>query len=223
MELHYIWLALQAAAAKIPTTLLLALLPLALGTLLGLPLALARHFKVKLVSQGIAAAVTVIKGVPVVLMLMVFYVAASDTLGLAFRDFPKELVAVAALTVYAAAAMSEVLRGALASVKKGQYDAGYAAGLTTAQILRRVVLPQALPVSLPMACNVCIALLKSAALGSLVSVIDVMNAAVVAVTPGYRFLEGYAAAALVYWALCFGAEKLFGQAEKIYAKRRQLI
>jgi L-cystine transport system permease protein len=223
LDFHFLLQALRAAAEKIPATLLLAVLPLAIGTLVGLPMALARHFRVGVLRQTLDILINIIKGVPVVLMLMVFYVLCAQSfdpvmrqLGLpfSFRTLNKGAIAVAALSVYAAAALSEVFRGALAAVPRGQYDASYAAGLSRAQALRRVILPQALPVSLPMGCNVCVALIKAAALASLVSVVDVMNAAVIAAARNYRFLESYIAAALVYWALCVCAEQLFRFAEK---------
>jgi L-cystine transport system permease protein len=108
-----------------------------------------------------------------------------------------------------------VFRGALASVKKGQYDAGYAMGLTKAQVLLRIVLPQAIPVSLPMKGNIFIALIKSVALASIVAVIDVMTAAVITANSNYRFLEAYVAAAIVYWGICFVIERIFLALEKI--------
>ncbi|MDR3313747.1 MAG: ABC transporter permease subunit [Oscillospiraceae bacterium] len=223
MSFSFLLTALWAAAQKIPTTLVLAVAPFLIGALVGLPLALARFFRVPVLRRVLNVGVNIIKGVPVALMLMVFYVLCSSFfdpvmqqlhLPFAFRDFNKALIAIAALSVYAAAALSEVFRGALAAVRKGQYDASYAAGLSNAQALRRVILPQALPASLPMACNIFIALIKAAAMASLISVIDVMNAAVNAAGGNYRYLEAYIAAALVYWGLCIAAERLFRLAER---------
>jgi L-cystine transport system permease protein len=219
MDIAFIGKALLAAARHIPATLLLAFAPLLLGLAPGLLAALARHFRVPGLAQVLSALVTFVKGVPIVLMLLAFYVLCSDTLGLAFRYFPKELIAIAAMSVYATAALSEVFRGALGAVRKGQYDAAFSAGLTTRQTLRRVVLPQALPVSLPMICNVLIALIKAAAMASLVSVIDIMNGAVIAAAENYKFLEAYVAAALLYWAICVIVEKGFRLAESRLSER----
>jgi L-cystine transport system permease protein len=108
-----------------------------------------------------------------------------------------------------------VFRGALASVKKGQYDAGYAMGLTRAQVLIRIVLPQAIPVSLPMMGNIFISLTKAVSLASMIAVVDVMVAAVVSANSNYRFLEAYVAAAIIYWAICVVIERIFLWLEKI--------
>jgi L-cystine transport system permease protein len=220
--------ALAAAAQRIPITLFVAISPLAIGLLPGLLIALARFFRVRVLGSLCRALVTVVKGIPVILFLMVFYVACAlnfdslmEALGIrfSFREADKVWIAIISLSVYAGIGLSEAFRGALGSVKRGQFDAAYAMGLTPFQTLRRIVLPQALPVSLPMVCNILVALVKAAALSSLVAVIDVMNGAVIAATANYRFLEAYVAAALVYWALCFGIERGFIALETLTARK----
>jgi L-cystine transport system permease protein len=168
-------------------------------------------------------AVTIVRGIPIVLILLIFYLLTAYTyddfmrvlrLPFAFKDLDKSLVAVAALTVAATAGLSEVYRGSLASVKRGQFDAAYAAGLTKIQTLRRIVLPQIVPVTLPMLCNVVIGMLKAAALASMVSVVDVLGGSLIAATENYRYLEAYVAAAIVYWAVAIIIERSFLLLEK---------
>jgi L-cystine transport system permease protein len=220
--------ALRAAAVKIPVTLTLAVIPLLTGLAFGLLIALARFFRVRFLAGLFRWLVTIVKGIPVVLLLLVFYVVSANmydplmgALGLpfTFKGLNKAVIAMAALSVYATIGLSEVFRGALGSVKKGQYDAAFAVGLTKFQVLRRIVLPQAIPVSLPMMSNILIALTKAAALASMVAVVDVMNAAVITATGNYRFLEAYVAAAIVYWGLCLVIERVFGVLEKISARK----
>jgi L-cystine transport system permease protein len=220
----FMLIALRAASAKIPVTLMIAAYPLVLGMILGLLIALARFFQTPVLSFIFRWLVTIFKGIPVVLLLLVIYVGAAmsydsimQSLGLnfTFKDLNKVIIAIFSLTVYSSIALSEVFRGALASVKKGQFDAGYAMGLTKVQILRRIVLPQAIPVSLPMMCNILIGLTKAAALASMVAVVDVMNAAVISATTNYRFLEAYCAAAIIYWVICIVIERVFFALEKI--------
>jgi L-cystine transport system permease protein len=219
-------IALGAAAAKIPVTIALAIFPLLIGLVLGLLIALARFFNAPALAFLLRWLVTIVKGIPVVLLLLVFYVVSASlydplmaALGLpfTFKGLNKGIIAAAALSVYASIGLSEVFRGALASVKKGQYDAGFAVGLTKSQLLRRIVLPQMVPVSLPMVCNILIALTKAAALSSMVAVVDVMNAAVITATGNYRFLEAYVAAAIIYWGICLVIERLFALLERISA------
>jgi L-cystine transport system permease protein len=220
--------ALRAAAEKIPVTVTLALIPLFIGLIGGFFVALARFFRIRGLAFIFRWLTTVIKGVPVVLLLLIFYVVTASLydpfmsflgLSLSFKGLNKAIIAVAALSVYSTVGLSEVFRGALASVKKGQYDAAYAMGLTKPQVLRRIVLPQAIPVSLPMMCNILTALTKAAALASMVAVVDVMNAAVITATTNYRFLEAYVAAAIVYWVLCLVIERIFSTLEKAAARK----
>jgi L-cystine transport system permease protein len=222
-SIPFLFEALKAGAAAIPTTLLIAIVPLVIGAMLGLLVALARFFSVRVLSPVLRWIVTIIKGIPVVLILLVLYVAMAGFfdpfmqalgLGFTFRDMHKEIVAMIAFLIYATTALSEAFRGALASVGKGQFDAGYAAGFSRTQLLVRIVLPQALPVSLPMVSNITIALVKAVAIASVVSVMDVMTAAVVAASDSYRFLEAYVAAAIIYWIICVVIERVFSITER---------
>jgi L-cystine transport system permease protein len=224
----FLFEALRAGASAIPTTLLVAILPLVVGAFLGLLVALARFFSVRGLHHVLRWIVTIIKGIPVVLILLVLYVAMAgifdpvmQSLGLdfTFRNMHKEIVAMVAFLIYASTALSEAFRGALASVGKGQFEAGYAAGLTRTQLLIRIILPQALPVSLPMVSNITLALIKAVAIASVVSVVDVMTAAVVAASESYRFLEAYVAAAIIYWVICVVIEQAFGIAEKRFNRK----
>jgi L-cystine transport system permease protein len=220
--------ALAAGAAKIPVTLLLSAAPMLVGCVIGLFIALSRFFHVPALAFLFRWGVTIVKGIPVVLILLVFYVWTAffyeplmRFLGIAaaFRDLNKALIAIAALSLYAIVGLSEAFRGGLNSVRKGQFDAAYAAGLNLRQTLLRIVLPQALPAALPMMGNIFIALTKAAALASMVSVIDVMNAAVISANSNYRFLEAYIAAALIYWMICILIEKVFFALERHFARK----
>ncbi|MDR2447212.1 MAG: ABC transporter permease subunit [Treponema sp.] len=223
----FMLIALRAAASKIPITIALAFISLVIGVAFGLLIALARFFNVRILAFIFRWLVTVVKGIPVVLLLLVFYVVCASVydpfmtvLGFpfTFKNLNKAIIAVAALSVYSSIGLSEAFRGSLASVKKGQYDAGFAAGLTSFQVITRIALPQAIPVSLPIVCNIFIALTKAVALSSMVAVVDVMGAAVITVTSNYRFLEAYVAAAIVYWGICLAIESVFAALEKISAR-----
>ena len=100
------------------------------------------------------------------------------------------------------------MRTSLQSVGVGQYEAGYSVGLTTGQILRRIVLPQALPVAVPLVGSHFISLIKGSAIASLISVVEVINATVYEANGNYKFLEAYVAAGIIYWVLCMGVERL---------------
>jgi L-cystine transport system permease protein len=158
----------------------------------------------------------IIKGIPLVLVLYILYfgltqyfdvIASKLHLKLHSKDIKNIYVAYTALSLFAIANISEVIRGSLIAVDKGQYEAAYSAGLTKSQTLRRIILPQAFPVAVPMLCSSFIGLIKGSSLAFLVSVTDLMNGALITATANYNFLEAYVAAAIVYWIICIVIER----------------
>jgi len=222
-DFKFLLQALYGAVKGIPVTLEIALLPVLYGTLIGIPIALLRFFGVKVVSPVFKWAVTAIRGIPVILLLLVFYLTIAGTydklmevlrLPFTFKNLNKVSIVIAALTFAATAYLSEIYRGSLASIRKGQFDAASSVGMTKVQALYRVVIPQAIPVALPMLSNVVIGMLKAAALASFVSVVDVLNGALIEATVNYKYFEAYVAAALVYWAMAVIIERIFIVVEK---------
>lgn len=224
--------ALKAAFQYTPVTLELAFFPLAIGLVFGTAIALLRVYRVRFAARFFQAVVVVFKGVPVVLLLLTAYflfvngfdvVAERFHWSLRAKDVSPVLVSVAALSIFATVYISEAVRGALLSVEKGQYEAAYSVGLTKAQTLARIVLPQAFPVAVPMLCSTFIGLIKGSSLAFMVSVTELLNAALITATANYRFLEAYVAAAIVYWFICIIIERSAYHLEKrLTVYRRKL-
>jgi L-cystine transport system permease protein len=217
---------LAAGAQKIPITLLLAFFAVLFGSVFGAIVALIRFFEVPVASHIFKWLITILKGIPIILILLIVYVLTADhfndvmqAIGIdyTFRQFNKAIIAVVALSILATVGLSESFRGALSSVKKGQYDAAYSIGLTKWQALLEIVLPQAFPISIPTLCNYMIGLFKAGALLGTITVVDIMNGALIPANSNYRFLEGYAAAAVIYWFISAIMEKVFAVVEKRFA------
>ncbi len=214
---------LLTASQYIGVTLFMALASLAIGMFAGLGIALIRLYKVTGLAPLFQVLVTVLKGVPIVLIILSMYLIASrqfdgwsESIGwtLRFKDFNMIWIAIVALSILAAINSSEIFRGAFAAIKKGQLDAARSIGLSNLQTIRRVLLPQALPISLPMFSNLLISLIKASALASMVSVVDVFAAAKITAQQNYRFLEAYVAVAVIYWAISILIEKGTGFLEE---------
>lgn len=208
--------ALKTASHYIGTTLFMAVTALAIGLVFGLLIALIRLYRIKVIAPILQVAITLLKGVPVVLVILALYLisakqfdiwAESMHWSLRFKDFNMVWIAIAALSLMATINSSEIFRGAFAAVKKGQFDAAKSIGMTNLQVIRRVLLPQALPISLPMFSNLLISLVKASALASMVSVVDVFAAAKITAQQNYRFLEAYVAVAIIYWMISLVIEK----------------
>ena len=208
--------ALKTASHYIGTTLFMALTALVIGAVVGLIIALIRLYRIKILAPVLQVIVTVLKGVPVVLVILALYLISAKQFDiwaesmhwtLRFKDFNMVWIAIAALSLMSAINSSEILRGAFAAVKKGQFDAAKSIGMTNLQVIRRVLLPQAWPISLPMFSNLLISLVKASALASMVSVVDVFAAAKITAQQNYRFLEAYVAVAIIYWLISLVIEK----------------
>lgn len=220
--------AFKAAVPFIPVTLRLALIPLFIGSLLGLLIALVRFYQVPVLSKVLGGFITIGKGIPVVLSLMVAYLLFSDlfdqlatslSLPIRFSEVNREYIGIFVLSITATISLSEIFRGALSAIPKDQWDAAASIGLTQFQTIVRVIFPQMLPTALPLICSQLIVLIKASSLVSLVSVVDVLNGALITATTSYTFLESYIAAAIIYWALSIAVEQVSHLFERNYAKK----
>jgi His/Glu/Gln/Arg/opine family amino acid ABC transporter permease subunit len=200
----------------VPMVLLLSLAPLLAGLGLGLLVAIVRVLKLPVLSQVFTVLVVFIRGIPIVLILTISYLLANMEAGSSGVSYP--VVAVFGLSLSAIAYLSESLRSALESVQAGQFEAARSVGLSSAQMFRRVIVPQALPVAIPLVGNNLIGLIKGSSVVSVITVVEIMGGTLLEATRSYQFLEAYLAAAVVYWALCFATERLTALAESRVAR-----
>ena len=221
---------LMVAIKYIPVVLLLSIVPLLVGLILGSGIAVVRLFKVRGLSQLFTVLVVFLRGVPLLLQLTILYLAVHlgfDTfakeagLNMSSKDISYTFVAVVGLSIHAAVYLSEVVRTALQAVPSGQYEAAYSVGMTSYQMLRRIIFPQALPVAVPLLGSNFIGLIKGSAIASLISVVEIVNATLFEANSNYKFLEAYLAAAVIYWALCVLVERMVAVLEvkvNVYGK-----
>ena len=189
----------------LPLTLGLSLIGLAVGLPLGILLALGRHFGRPPVSSVCAGAIETVRGIPLIALL---FFAGLVVPFLLPPDLTPSLVVRAqiAVIVFAAAYASEVVRGGLQAIPAGQIDAARALGCTWSQAIARVVLPQALRLSLPPMVNTGVGIIKDTALVGAIGLADVVESARAALTnPDWLgfYREAYVFVGLVYFALCF--------------------
>jgi L-cystine transport system permease protein len=126
--------------------------------------------------------------------------------------------------VPAVVGMSEALRGALSSIERSQFDAAYSVGMTKKQALFRIILPQVVPVCIPILGSLYIGMIKGAALSQVIGGIDILNGAIKTARINYRYFEAYIAAAIIYWALAVIFEQVFYYIERtVNAKIKRTI
>jgi L-cystine transport system permease protein len=222
-DFSFFLVGLREAVLHLHTTLYVALSVMIIGIILGFFIALARFYKIKYLASLFRVLVTVLRGLPIILILLIFQVIVAFTyddfmtsIGLdwTYRTLNKALIAIAAMSIPAMVSMSEVFRGSFSAIDKSQFDASKSIGHSGRQTLFRVVIPQMIPVAVPMMGNIIISTIKSTSLLMYVSVIDVLNGASLAAAVNYKYLEAYIAAAVVFWVINASLESLFHIIEK---------
>ena len=180
-------------------TLAVSVCALLVSVLVGTALGAARVLRVPVLGRLGDAYVTVVRGIPLIVLLSVVYYGL-PTLGVTLPDFP---AAVLALGLYSAAYTSEIVRGGISSVPAGQAEAARSLGLSRGQALRFVVLPQAWRVALPALGNEFISLILGSSLASAVTLQELFSQGRYITNATYRQFEVYAVLALVYFGLTF--------------------
>jgi L-cystine transport system permease protein len=179
-------------------TIPLALASFAIGLVLALGVALLRLSKNRVLSGIARFYVSVIRGTPLLVQLFVIFYGL-PTIGLVIDPWPSAIVAFS-LNVGGYAA--EVIRAAILSVPKGQWEAGYTIGMSNGATLRRIILPQAARVSVPPLSNTFISLVKDTSLASLILVTEMFRVAQEIAAFSGEFMLIYLEAALIYWLVC---------------------
>ena len=157
-------------------TLGLFFITLALSLPLGLALALARLSRFAALRHAVSGFIWLMRGTPLMLQLLFVYYALPfvPVIGVRLPDYP---AAVVAFTLNYAAYFAEILRAGIQSIDRGQYEGAKALGMSYAQTMRRVVMPQVLRRTLPPLANETITLVKDTSLIYVLALNDLLRAA----------------------------------------------
>ncbi len=218
---------LKAAVVSIPQNLWMSFVTLVICIIFGTFIAMARAYKVPVIKPIMDILMALSKAFPTNLVLLIFYliyttnfasIASFLHLKVSIKDVSLMYVAIVSLVFCSLASISEIIRSGLMAVDKGQYEAGYASGLTKAQTFFHIIVPQALKAIVPALTNDILSLVKATALVSVIGVTDIMTNAINAASASYAYLEAYLAAALVFWGIGLILEQISRKVEKFYAK-----
>ena len=205
-------------------TLVVAFVGISASLPIGIALALGRVSELPVIRILSACTIEVWRGVPLITVL--FMAAVMLPLFLPEGGTLDKLVrALIAVSIFAGAYMAEVVRGGLQSVPAGQHEAAASLGLGYWRTMGLVVLPQALRAVLPAIMNVFVALLKDTTLVLIVGLFDLLGIIQAALSDpnwlGFA-VEGYAFAAVVFWALCFSMSRMSAHLETRLGGARRL-
>lgn len=184
----------------LPTTCEVAFLALLFALLLGLIIALILQYRIPILYQVAQVYVSFFRATPFIAQLFLFYYGIAQ-----FSKIVSSMSAFTALTVVLslnyASFMSQDIRAAINSVDKGQFEAGLSIGMKSINILKRIIILQAARVAVPGLSNSFINIFKSTSMGFVIGLKDMMAGASIEISVTYRYMEAYAAAVIIYWAL----------------------
>ncbi|MBG6286951.1 MULTISPECIES: cystine ABC transporter permease [Pseudomonas] len=167
------------------------------GLLLGFVLALMRLYGFTAVRWLARIYVSFFRGTPLLVQLFMIYYGLPQA-GIELDPLPAALIG---FSLNMAAYVCEILRAAIGSIDKGQWEAAASIGMTRAETLRRVILPQAARTALPPLGNSFISLVKDTALAATIQVPELFRQAQLITARTFEVFTMYLAAALIYWIL----------------------
>lgn len=214
------WLQLMAdsfwslLSAGVQFTVPLAILSFVLGLALGILVALIRLYGPRPLKWVADFYVWVIRGTPLLVQLFLIFYGLPNA-GITLDAFPAALIG---FTLNVGAYSSEIVRGAILSVAKGQWNAAASLGMNRRQTLRWVIIPQSIFVSIPPLSNTFISLIKDTSLAAVITVPEMFLAAQRIVSVTYEPLILYVEAALIYLLFSTVLSKLQTRLETYYQR-----
>tara|TARA_Y100000590_G_C15748903_1_gene1023327 strand:- start:61621 stop:62727 length:1107 start_codon:yes stop_codon:yes gene_type:complete len=193
----------------LPLTLVLSFVGIFISYPFGIALALGRRSQMPFIKSICVIYIELIRGVPMISLLFMSSVMFPLFLPEGV-SIDKLLRAQVAIIMFISAYMAEVVRGGLAAIPKGQYEAADALGLNYFQTMRFIILPQALKIVIPPSVNTAIGMLKDTSLVIIIALFDLLSTTKASLKDpewlGFS-VEGYLFAAFIYFILCFSMGK----------------
>jgi L-cystine transport system substrate-binding protein/L-cystine transport system permease protein len=206
------------AKAAITKTIPLTIISFVIGLVIALVVALGRLSKNPVVCNIARFYISIIRGTPLLVQLFIIFFALPQ-LGIKLEPFP---AAVIAFSLNVGGYAAEIIRSAIQSIPKGQWEAAQTIGLNYTGALRRIILPQATRVAVPPLSNTLISLVKDTSLASTILVTELLRTAQIAAAPTFEFFALYGTAAVYYWVIClvlsFGQSRLERRLERFVAR-----
>ena len=187
------------------TTVLISLLTVFCGSILGCLIALMRLSKAKALQKFASIYITIIRGTPMLVQLYIVYYQLdfiSYPTGTLFGvDLERALPCIIALSINSSAYVAEIIRAGIQAVDKGQMEGARSCGMTNAQAMRYVVMPQAVKNILPAIGNEFVTMVKETSIIQYLGIGDLMYNNGIVVTSTYNPLPCYYISAVIYLAL----------------------
>lgn len=184
-------------------TVLLSLVSFIGGAIVGLVLLFMRISKKKSLRVFSKYYVELFQGTPLLMQLFIAFFG----LGLVGIDVPAWLAAGITIILWAAAFLTEIWRGCVEAVAKGQWEASASLGMGRFQQMRYVILPQALRVAIPPTVGFAVQVIKGTAVTSIIGFVELSKAGTIVTNATFQPFTVYGLVALIYFALCWPLSK----------------
>ncbi|WP_276694797.1 amino acid ABC transporter permease [Ruminococcus champanellensis] len=200
------------------TTLLVTFFAVILGMVLGFLIAIVRATHDKNGKLGVLnffakVYLTVIRGTPVVVQLLILYFIIFATV-----NIDKTLVAILAFGLNSAAYVAEIVRSGIMSIDNGQFEAGASLGLNYSKTMLFIILPQAFKNILPALANECIVLLKETSVAGYIALVDLTKGGDIIRSQTYEAFLPLIAVAIIYLVMVMFLSAMVSKLERRLAK-----
>jgi polar amino acid transport system permease protein len=188
------------------------------GLTVGGGIAMARLANARLISAPLMGFIEIFRCTPVLVQLVWCYYALPILTGI---ELSPAAAAFITLTFYGGSFYAEIIRGGIVSIDRGQWDAGRALGMRRLDLMRRIILPQALKRMVPPLVNQTILQLKNTSLLSVLAVPDLLYQGQLITSASYRPLETYTMIAVLYFLILFPVTQVAHSLEYRLSKQSQ--
>lgn len=198
------------AWAALKVTIPLTIISFVIGLLIALGVAIARMSTNPLAFIPARLFISVFRGIPVLVLLLLIYFGLPQ-FGWKLAPFT---AAVIGFSLNVAGYGAEIIRAAIQSVPRGQWEAARTIGMNQRTTLRRLIIPQAARTAVPPLSNTLIDLVKSTSLASAILVVELLRQAQIAAAPTFKFFTLYGLAAIYYWLISVALSFVQARVEK---------
>jgi polar amino acid transport system permease protein len=200
-------------------TLVLSAIAFVGGGALGLAVALSRTARAVALRLAAAAYIALLQGVPLLMVIFLAYFGV----GLIGLQIPPFTAAAIALTLYAAAFLGEIWRGAIEAIPRQQWEAAAALGIAPPSIFIHVIAPQAVRIAIPPTVGFLVQLIKNTSLASIIGFIELARAGQLVNNSTFQPFRVFIVVAAIYFALCYPLSLLSRRLERrLHVGRRHL-
>lgn len=212
----YSWINLRFLLQGLMVTVYISIVSIILSFILGLFLGIVRYLKIKVISHIVGFIVDILRNLPLLLIIFFAYFGLPQ-LGIVTNV---TCAAIIALVVFEGAMLAEIVRSGIVAVNKGQLEGALSNGMTYAQAMYHVVVPQALHFMIPAILSQFVSLIKDTSLATIIVLPELLYHAQIIYSQNTTYLlPMYVIVALMYFIICFTLSLIADHLQKQYSAK----